>query len=966
MPPEDNNQNMRERDQRISQEGQRELERARGQILPSAREAMEKMTSEPVLEEPKSRIQEEPQEVEPGVWEGVFTEVPGSGYTQEEKPDDIVIDTKEPELVGGIGGGADPINWQRTYPNPEDFIRDFERASHNMDEKEVNIYLGPLNGRFSSDVKNDVREILESRRGELRDGEESPEPEAAEVRDSTPDAKTAEESMNSNEMPFSTVTRILENPDRYLPQGIDRDAAIAALEARREALIRDGVRGGQSGEVGDHYRNLRRLERMQVEGTLTAADIAELRVDWGDFDEFGEIAEGENEYRGLQQHLAEQIRQRIADLAPAQPIAEAQAAPEAEVVPETLQNISFRDLQRRLINTDPGADGYEELEEERARRIALAEERGYFDVTQRIVLGVYETNTFEDLPDALRREAGNIDRLVQDDAATQYEDEGPELAGIIRAAVNGVATRVEYERYVGMTPAERDAIGMDDARFAALRDREATESFWNAGIRRDVIGTRVQQVAGGATAEAYAEGIRTVRDEREFNIDEQRRQFLRMERWTGTTQDDYTEKDAPAWFVELSRRDPEAAECVKVRMELIRAANYKREKVTGLADLGDNKDLNGINKADMTLLYTMDGVREALQIYAQEAMNPNSDLWITVGDRNTAEVFRRNVEGRVRQALIPLGYDDDKLRLAAWEAEQVAFNLMYVANTFESLDSKWETDPRHPGRYVRTKRPTQNSDSLVSGGLKGGMNPMDNIIGRITRQEEKMKPAGQLTGWARTQGREALDRIGANNFDEVVVCPVEEAQSRWWTAERYNDGGQQKVRLYIPDFYPVNHFESAFEYTKINNRSIMDYLVAEEEVPWDSPDADGMWGKYGAGANAAGVLTDYINGGKDRTMTMGDLNPRVGAETIISRWSADWLKNSGELGRRNDKRALRWALYNAFGVKENERLPMLDTIQTRKKVIIVRTMSDKGLGMLDNGQELFTWDRPDGMAFMVM
>ncbi|MBI3443651.1 hypothetical protein HY008_03190 [Candidatus Woesebacteria bacterium] len=473
--------------------------------------------------------------------------------------------------------------------------------------------------------------------------------------------------------------------------------------------------------------------------------------------------------------------------------------------------------------------------------------------------------------------------------------------------------------------------------------------------------------AAGQSSEDFIQGVAKVLSiafGEKLTTEAKYREFLATERYANEPRaigpDDY-------WYVRLSEREREV---IRYRLELERAAHYKRKAGWTMEDLSKNPELSGLSKSETAILYHELGVRGALEIYIElidKAGDPDATKItrssgeeisiLQCSDRKDVEGFRRVVEERVRtklytdlqKGILPKEWKEkidnarknapspeeadeqvkkiieDYLMIKPLDAEQIAFNLLYVGNTWEVLDAVWQ-------KGTRTRRPTLKAGEFLNAPIKTAMRPLDALIDQTQKGEEKLTEAGAFGRWAYKQE-------GGQKFDRVEVIP----------ATRGNVNDFWRVRgstLNIPECYPIQNLGSIWEETQIGGKKLIDYLRNREEIPWQLPEAQGLWSDYLTLIRAAGVVWDYYQG-KAR-LSLGQFG-----EGAV--WERELLNSMGKLKRRNENEQRRWIFYASLGIKEDSRAPKLQRSDADKDISI-RAFGQRGSRYLNNNELLFPWD----------
>lgn len=537
--------------------------------------------------------------------------------------------------------------------------------------------------------------------------------------------------------------------------------------------------------------------------------------------------------------------------------------------------------------------------------------------------------------------------------------------------------------------------GKEAKRKAAEREEEAIK-------RKEAIET---QAAG--TRLGYIGAIKETR----LSDNEEYKEFQYAERWCNSRLEIGTQLTRPDFWLDASHEERRVLE---YRAELARAVNVKRTTGFTLENQANNSELAGFTKAETAALYRVPGVREAMETYIKYLDNADSDderynpirnrdkgkekpshvSVLTIQDRDDAEQMRKQIAEREIAPLLevklrkkyPMSTKEEIVALRkdaarmAVDAEQIAFNLLYIGNAFESFDSKWSPERDRAGNLNderrRLRKTSLMASELVFPGIKFIMNPMDALVVRSFREKKRLKLVGSFGNWAHEQIPRALERIGAENFDYVVVVRSDsaDAEKKWWTAKKTGGG----VTLYIPDCYPVQLMKSIWEETVITPRegqdvsvnqrgkaSLIDFLRAEEEIPWEKPEAAGLWVDYTDSIRAVDTLWGYYSrrAKPDTSISVAMFGGPGGAAQNLKPWVAPINKALAEFQWADREDLKRWIIYAAAQVKEDERLPKLRMKGKDKDVLrIIGTDSPRSLRFIDDNNLFFPWDKASAMA----
>lgn len=527
-----------------------------------------------------------------------------------------------------------------------------------------------------------------------------------------------------------------------------------------------------------------------------------------------------------------------------------------------------------------------------------------------------------------------------------------------------------------------------------LKQAPGWENF--VGIRRDLLGNLVRDVQFRLSQlHANATDNNSNQLERIFGkpieVEEQYRAFQAKERYCNSRIESSDIDPRSAMMQALDSREKDE---VSKRVELANAVYSKRIAI-GLDGCAKNQELNSIEKEDIKILYNIPGVRQALHEYAVLVKDRNEPTvneefsqylieMVDTGDREVVaalmemdkenagvrkvaeklknsnimmsgsdpelKLYHRFVQYKVRYAVVD-GFgqrgkdlDDRTVDLKSIDAEHVAFNLLYISNLFESLDSEWNEKGRISTGSCMNSR-------MVNISLKLQMNPMDSLIASTLKAEGDFAQTGNLGRWAYEQTRASIEELGedVSKYDEVVFLDeTKDNKDKIWTVDELPGDGYRlnALNCYIPQLV-----KSAFEDIKIDGKSILDTLYDDEEVRWD--EANRLWGGYTYSVGQASEI---------RKLIFGKLPLKTGVSDDVIEWSntvRDLLSTSG---LANDKRVLRWILYSTVGVKNDERAPR---IKGRQNQLRWQFSGDTKLGVnlfANRNEEFFPWDQESGLS----
>lgn len=450
-----------------------------------------------------------------------------------------------------------------------------------------------------------------------------------------------------------------------------------------------------------------------------------------------------------------------------------------------------------------------------------------------------------------------------------------------------------------------------------------------------------------------------------LSTDEKYQSFLKDQEWFNKPIQPINVETAPVYYVEMTRDEREIHNIV---IEFTNAANFKKTRAIPptLEVLSKYEGWGGLQTPEVKKLYEVPGVRSALERYIKiydtdEKMgtrknsktNEEENFSLrTAKSREQVLKCRENIRNDIKKDVLK-GYkqrgksteNKETLNLKAREAEQIAFTLLYLGNTFESLDSKYND----MGRI----RASECMNDLVNIPIKFAMDPMDVLLDSLKKDRAGAMPHGRLGEWAYNQ---ALASNGGNapSIESVQFIADENnprSKNDFWRVSSLgkNDKKEETHRIIIPECYPRDLVKSLWEESEANvvdkKVKLIDFLRKGEEIPWNNV-SDSMWIEYSLKIGKAGVLSDTLLG--KNPIKWGD-NDTVG----------DWIQTTqnalARFGLRNADSVKRWMLYASMGIDSKNRAPKLR--DQNRKLDILSNFGPKVSNYLQWNKLLFPWDQ---------
>ena len=454
------------------------------------------------------------------------------------------------------------------------------------------------------------------------------------------------------------------------------------------------------------------------------------------------------------------------------------------------------------------------------------------------------------------------------------------------------------------------------------------------------------------------------------------------------------------------------------RRELINAANWKRfpgeEKAPTLEHLSKNIHLANISRTETITLIDIPGVWEALKEYVQLMDDDKipEDLKrygvnFTFREAKTNEqlmYYRLYVRMRIRDQVV-LGREGklDKTgsqkkflgetRSYCKDAEQVAFNLHFIANFFEAEDSKWEKD--------RLQRKPEMVSTAVSVPVKGAMNPLETMVNSALRKDRaSLTEVGAFGLWSHRRIEKSIAKLaglrwmseehrarllkgknksevqgyddGLREFrrnltiDEIRILPnIKENEDKFWTIDKIDvakgDGSVKKgYRLNVFEAYPRNFLRSAWEEVKVDDKNgdeskkkktMLDYLRdnnSTKEEMYKALTGQDIWGGggYSWSLNRAAAVWDLYR--KKSPLYTGK-----GGGGDTAEWVNTVQNTLSFFNLRTNEDILKGVLYASVGVDPDKNAPKISADRQTIEMEMATV-----LGYMDRYSILYPWDKP--------
>ena len=440
-----------------------------------------------------------------------------------------------------------------------------------------------------------------------------------------------------------------------------------------------------------------------------------------------------------------------------------------------------------------------------------------------------------------------------------------------------------------------------------------------------------------------------------LSTDEKYQSFLKDQEWFNKPIQPINVETAPVYYVEMTRDEREIHNIV---IEFTNAANFKKTRAIPptLEVLSKYEGWGGLQTPEVKKLYEVPGVRSALERYIKiydtdeimgtrknsKTIEEESFSLRTAKSREQVLKCRENIRNDIKEDVLK-GYkqrgklteNKETLNLKAREAEQIAFTLLYLGNTFESLDSKYND----MGRI----RPSECMNDLVNIPIKFAMNPMDVLLGTFSKEGSEVLLYGKFGEWAYNMAVESNNGKKLSVENVHFMADENKNPKDYW---RVSNGGKDII---VPECYPRDLVKSVWEEVTANEGGekikLIDYLRAGNEIPWNNV-SDSMWIDYALKIGKAGVLSDTLQ---------GKLPIKWGDVDAIRDWVQNTLGALAKFELREADSVKRWMLYASIGIDSKSREPKFNNPSMRATVLVA--LGPKRNNYLDYDKLLFPWDR---------
>lgn len=399
-------------------------------------------------------------------------------------------------------------------------------------------------------------------------------------------------------------------------------------------------------------------------------------------------------------------------------------------------------------------------------------------------------------------------------------------------------------------------------------------------------------------------------------------EYIKQERWTDgeTIVLPPKQGDWPMFYKEMT---PEQRDIFKIRLEVNRAAAYKRLYGGSLDGYGSLKPesknpIPSISEAEIQHLYDrMPGYRVGLEEWADLLQNPDSvQLPDVKGNminirqirsKEDAEAFRSYIDRKIYDSLAGdprWAHLNPRQRYhQAVAAGNTVFNTLYMTNVFEVHGrSRWNNNVLE---MTGVDADILKSPFFVQPGLADQLDRYRSVILNALSGDGSESSNGRMGPWVLAQIQER--GITKDSFQRIQLLPAtKDAERQYWRIQ----GGT----LYLPEFYAVNGTlgsmldEAQVEVSPNHKVAIFDLLSNGQDVNWHL--AAGLTGGYLSKARQMQKLDEY-HLGKHQFSEI--------AKSPDESWTGMIDKIFDKFPRLRNEERRRWFAYNSHEIDFEQR-----------------------------------------------
>lgn len=487
----------------------------------------------------------------------------------------------------------------------------------------------------------------------------------------------------------------------------------------------------------------------------------------------------------------------------------------------------------------------------------------------------------------------------------------------------------------------------------------------------------VQRINGAQIGREIANALHG----KELSESEAYLKFQKDEEWNNNFPT-FNEKKEPGYYIDMTEK--ERAEHL-ARIELDRLCCMKRNKLNPPSLENMSKlEWDSLKKEETRALYEIPGVRQAMEMYVRFALNDVMVQGMEKSFRKTKELvelsrYRLYIREQISDVVIngwsnrvdaayqsgdqnsinkfeERGFDhigdndhnsQSLLQTKVRDAEQIAFNLLYIGNTFESLDSRWTNfnDEQLNNRNLNYRlRKAEISSDLLNPVIRAQMKPLDAIVDSLKKSLQEPPNVGIFGDWAYRQVLLANGNRPLVGDERVVVLKDDMVQNFWTLGQQNNE----RV-VYIPECYPSNGLvKSVWEEVSLEGsngeKNILDYLVQGREIEWEK--VGNLFGDYSSKLAKGGHLWEILKGKKS-----------LKADTrSVEEWVRETVDALGKFKKAQDVSLRRWLMYASIGIDKTKRNPTLAENRGFKKALKIN-LGEQRQGYLNREIIFFPGDQ---------
>lgn len=439
----------------------------------------------------------------------------------------------------------------------------------------------------------------------------------------------------------------------------------------------------------------------------------------------------------------------------------------------------------------------------------------------------------------------------------------------------------------------------------------------------------------------------------------------RQEFWTK-----FTPSMEPRFYTELKE---EERRLFDTRWQLARAAYFKKATVASPEKMIENQDLIMLGMEHMEKLYKIPGVKDALSWYAKKIVLDETfwDCKNEIKFEQTREEMRKFIKKNV-SSIKAIKDEEEQDRLVK-DADAVAWNLVWVSNLVESVDSRYSESAsrgRHDGL----------PGVLASDDLRAVFHPHEKFENKCTKGQEW----GVFGKWGVVQLSNIQKEIEGEISKKEINKKIEEVKNKikfdnkkdkieqkwlfrgassfqdFWRYDsteieiKEDKPGYRVInvnhKVFAPECYPTTSMRSFweeinFEDDKGEKIPLIDFLLEEKKINWRELKS-AFWVDYiPIKLNKAVNLLDKYFKGKAKLVEGRETGWVDPLKDIFVRLKLDKDKNFHNLKA--------WSAYAGFGgmLNPDSKLPTLP-LRLLDRAVIEERLRRPDIRFLERGERL--------------